>query len=126
MEQNEKSHNLETGRTGEDIASQFLEKKGYQIIARNYQAGKVEIDLICMKDKLLVFVEVKSRFNALVQPENAVDFAKQRNLARAAEIYLFKNKINDPIQFDIIAINFYHGKVDIAHFEDAFYPVFYK
>ncbi len=126
MEENEKARNKETGRLGEDLATQFLARSGYQIIERNYVAGKVEIDLICRKDKLLVFVEVKSRFNALVQPEHAVDFAKQKNMARAASVYLYKNAIVDPIRFDIIAINFFHGKIDIAHFEDAFYPVFYK
>jgi putative endonuclease len=126
MEQNEKTHNLETGRLGEDLACQFLERQGYQIMAKNYVAGKVEIDLVCKKNKLWIFVEVKSRFNALVQPEMAVDFAKQRNMARGASSYLHKNNITDPIRFDIIAINFFNGKVDIAHFEDAFYPVFYK
>ncbi|MDP3927849.1 MAG: YraN family protein [Bacteroidota bacterium] len=126
MEEKEKSHNQETGRIGEDIAYSFLAKKGYVLIAKNYRAGRVEIDLICKKDKLWVFVEVKSRFNALVQPELAVDYAKQRNIARAAGSYLQRYNIQEPVQFDIVAINFFHGKVDITHFEDAFYPVFYK
>ncbi|MFY8191284.1 MAG: YraN family protein [Bacteroidia bacterium] len=126
MEEKEKSHNQETGRIGEDIAYSFLAKKGYVLVAKNYRAGRVEIDLICKKDKLWVFVEVKSRFNALVQPELAVDYAKQRNIARAAGSYLQRYNIQEPVQFDIVAINFFHGKVDITHFEDAFYPVFYK
>jgi len=126
MEEKEPSHNQQTGRIGEDIAAQFLAKKGYQVIAKNYRAGKVELDLICKRDKLLVFVEVKCRFNAMVQPEMAVDYTKQRNIARAAGSYLQRYQIQDPVQFDIVAINFYHGKVDIMHFEDAFYPVFYK
>lgn len=126
MEEKEKSHNQETGRLGEDLAAQFLAKKGYQIVEKNYRAGRVEIDLICRKDKLWVFVEVKSRFNALVQPELAVDYTKQKNIARAAGVYLKRGNITDPIQFDIIAINFFHGKIDITHFEDAFYPVYYK
>lgn len=126
MEEKELNHNQETGRLGEDLAAQHLVKKGYEIVAKNYRAGRVEIDLICRKDRLWVFVEVKSRFNALVQPELAVDYAKQRNIARAANAYLKRANIQDPIQFDIIAINFFHGKIDLVHFEDAFYPVYYK
>ncbi|MCG9879945.1 MAG: YraN family protein [Bacteroidia bacterium] len=126
MEEKELNHNQETGRLGEDLAAQHLVKKGYEIVAKNYRAGRVEIDLICRKDRLWVFVEVKSRFNALVQPELAVDYAKQRNIARAANAYLMRANIQDPIQFDIIAINFFHGKIDLVHFEDAFYPVYYK
>ncbi len=126
MEEKDTKHNLETGRLGEDIAAQFLAKKAYVIVTKNYRAGKVELDLICRKNKLWVFVEVKCRFNALVQPEMAVDYIKQRNIARAASSYLQRYHIQDPVQFDIVAINFFQGKVDIMHFEDAFYPVFYK
>lgn len=126
MEEKEKAHNQEMGKLGEDIATQFLTQKSYIIVAKNYRAGKVEIDLICKKFNLLVFVEVKCRFNALVQPELAVDFTKQRNIARAASSYLYRYQIKGPVQFDIVAINFFQGKVDIMHFEDAFYPVFYK
>jgi putative endonuclease len=126
MEQQNQFHNIETGRKGEDLAANFLEQKGYRIVEKNFVASKVEIDIICKKDKLWVFVEVKCRNNALVQPEMAVGYSKQKNIARATSTYLYLHKIVEPIRFDIIAINFLNGKVDIAHFEDAFYPVFYK
>ncbi|OYU96349.1 MAG: endonuclease [Bacteroidetes bacterium B1(2017)] len=126
MENSNEKHNLETGRLGEEMAAEYLVKNGYQILEKNYRFGRVEIDLICCKNKLYVFVEVKCRHTALVHPELAVDFSKQRNIARAASTYLHKYNIVDPIRFDIIAINIFQGKADIAHFEDAFYPVFYK
>ncbi|MDZ4668029.1 MAG: YraN family protein [bacterium] len=126
MEHQNNLHNIETGKLGEDLATNFLVENGYEIIEKNYVATKVEIDIICKINKLWVFVEVKCRNNALVQPEMAVGFAKQKNIARAASSFLYQNKIVEPIRFDIIAINFLNGKVDIAHFEDAFYPVFYK
>jgi putative endonuclease len=126
METQDNMHNKQTGKMGEELAAKFLANKGFQIVCQNYVSSKVEIDIIARKDKLLVFVEVKTRFNALVQPEMAVDYTKQKHIARAASSYLSKHQIVDPIRFDIIAINFFNGKVDIAHFEDAFYPVFYK
>lgn len=122
----EKSQNNETGKLGEDLAVDFLTRKGYQIIERNFNSGNVELDIICRHLEDMVFVEVKARFNAIIEPEKAVGLAKQRNMARAAGGYMSLHKIISPVRFDIIAINFYDGKVDIAHFEDAFYPVYYK
>lgn len=126
MEPEEIQNHIQTGKMGEAMAEKYLLEKGYEIVARNFVAARVEIDLICRKDKLWVFVEVKTRHQALVQPELAVNFAKQRNMARAASTFLNRFQISDPIRFDIIAINIFKGNTDIAHFEDAFYPVFYK
>lgn len=126
MEKEENLHNRKTGKMGEDIACNFLIENGYEIIEKNYVSQKVEIDIICRKNKLWVFVEVKCRYNALVQPEMAVNFNKQKHIARAASTFLYRYNIVAPIRFDIIAINFLKGKTDIAHFEDAFYPVYFK
>ncbi len=51
-----------TGKKGEDLAAEFLTAEGFFIIERNFRFGKYgEIDIIAIKDKLLIFVEVKSR-----------------------------------------------------------------
>jgi putative endonuclease len=56
------NQNREYGNMGEDAAASFLEKKGFEIIERNYRFGKVgELDIISKKGKLLIFVEVKYR-----------------------------------------------------------------
>lgn len=70
MEKEENLHNRKTGKMGEAIACNFLIENGYEIIEKNYVSQKVEIDIICRKNKLWVFVEVKCRYNALVQPES--------------------------------------------------------
>ena len=54
-----KSHEL--GKNGEEIATEFLRKKGYKILERNFEASQGEIDIIAKDDKELVFVEVKTR-----------------------------------------------------------------
>ncbi len=122
----EKSQNKETGKLGEDLAADFLTRKGYQILDRNFTSGNVELDIVCRHRDEIVFVEVKTRYNAIIEPEKAVGKAKQRNMALAAGGYLARKKIVSNIRFDIIAINIFNGKVDIAHFEDAFYPIYYK
>lgn len=118
------SHNQEVGKIGEDLALKYLLDKGYELLERNYRAGKAEIDLLMKKENELVVVEVKTRFNAILEPEKAVGKSKQKTLAAGIEEYLNSNTLELNVRFDIISINFFYGKVDITHFEDAFYPGF--
>ncbi|MFC0185215.1 putative endonuclease [Pseudarcicella hirudinis] len=113
---------LDTGKLGEDLAERFLLEKGYQIIKRNYFYEKAEIDLITLKDKFLVFVEVKSLHNtSFGMPEDSVNKRKIQLILKAAENYIFENDWKGEIRFDIISIIFKKGDFEIMHFEDAFY-----
>ncbi|HET9946552.1 MAG TPA: YraN family protein [Patescibacteria group bacterium] len=49
------------GKAGENIAAEYLKKHGYKILERNFQGKQGEIDIISIKDNVLVFVEVKTR-----------------------------------------------------------------
>ena len=50
------------GKYGEDIAKDFLIKKGFEIVEMNYRYSRVaEIDIIASKKDVLHFVEVKTR-----------------------------------------------------------------
>ena len=49
------------GQMGEALATDFLRKKGFSILERNWRYRKSEIDIICKQDSVLVFVEVKTR-----------------------------------------------------------------
>ncbi len=108
---------LELGRIGENLAAQYLEKQGFLILERNYRFGKAEVDIIALKDKLLVFVEVKMRKNAnFGHPETTLSERKIELIHEAASNYTQNLAITTKIRFDIIAIT---GEV-IEHFEDAF------
>ena len=81
------------GKAGEDLTSDEYRKLGYKLLEKNYivpfgkQTG--EIDLIFLKDKELVFVEVKTRTNTKFGgPLDSVDFYKQQKLVRTAKMYL--------------------------------------
>ncbi|MCA0426289.1 MAG: YraN family protein [Bacteroidetes bacterium] len=118
----QESSTKEVGKKGEEIALNFLQKKGYELLERNYRAGRAEIDLI-MKDKqTVVAVEVKTRYNALYEPERAVSKNQQKTLAMGIEVFLKNNKLVLPARFDIVTIHYQQNKMEIAHFEDAFYP----
>jgi putative endonuclease len=109
------------GNRGERIAQQYLEKKGYEIIARNWRAKTGEIDLIARHGRALVFVEVKFRSStAYGQPEDTVTASKQRKLLLTTEYYCLKNNVDAPWRIDVVAIAPRpDGTDEILHFENA-------
>jgi len=117
---------LDTGRLGEDAAAEFLENKGWRIAERNWRSGRGEVDIIAWEnDRLLVFVEVKTRRgDGFGGPEASVDAKKQDLLARTAGAYMESIEYDWEIRFDILAIFMRNGKLqEIRHSEDAFFPM---
>lgn len=106
------------GRQGEHAALEFLEQKGYTVVARNYRYKRSEIDLIVQKENWLVFVEVKLRSSKQFGfPEESVKEAKRKKILEGAAQYLEETNWKGNVRYDIIAIQ---GQA-IEHFEDAFY-----
>ncbi len=115
-------HNKQFGQLGEDIAVQYLERKGYVIKQRNYRHGKVELDIICEYQNEIIFVEVKTRTtDVMAYPEQAVGKSKQRNIRLAAENFMEENNLTLSARFDIVAV-VKGDKFEVEHIEDAFYP----
>ena len=116
-------HN-ELGKRGEEIAQKYLEDKGYNILEVNWKAGRAEIDLIAKHNNILIFIEVKTRSNTLFgNPERAVNAKKEALLIRAAHAYLHKIDYEEEVRFDVISVVIpKDDRVEITHFEDAFFP----
>jgi|WetSurMetagenome_2_1015567.scaffolds.fasta_scaffold226555_3 putative endonuclease len=115
--------NKSTGTTGEEIAAQYLENKGYEIIARNWQYMHRELDIVAKKDNILVIVEVKTRAaHSIVTPLEAVTSRKQRLVISATSVFIEKHNINLEVRFDIISILYNHNNYQVEHIENAFYP----
>jgi putative endonuclease len=113
------SRNIEIGKHGEQLAAAFLQKKGFEIVARNYRASYTEIDLIVKRDNWIIFVEVKTRTSmAFGEPEQAVSALKARHIFRAAEHYIFSINWQGHVRFDVISVKLGLEPV-IDHFEDA-------
>ena len=107
------------GKQGEDQATDFLENRGFTVMARNYRYKHAEIDLIVQKDNWLIFVEVKTRSSdAFGEPETFVDYKKGRKIMEAAEEYIHTNDWHGHIRFDIISVKL-GSDPEIRHFEDA-------
>jgi len=115
-------NNKELGDKGEGIAADYLQKEGYEIKARNYRYSRNEIDIVALKDKILVFVEVKTRTsNYFGYPEESVTDRKAELIMEAADNYIYENGWQGDIRFDIIAIEFQSHKHLVHHFRDAFF-----
>ena len=113
------------GAFGEAAAADFLKRKGFRILARNWRCARGEVDLVARHRRTLVFVEVKTRQTSSPHsPESAVDRPKQIRLRRAGADYLQHHTFKhwDGIRFDVVAVrvNPRDEVVAVRHFEDAF------
>lgn len=76
-----KKFNLRTGKLGEEIAKEFLKKKGYKILEQNYKTKYGEIDLVCQRGKELIAVEVRTKIGDLYgSPEESLTKKKLRKV----------------------------------------------
>ena len=94
-----------TGAEGEKRVANFLRKKGFQIVKRNFQSKYGEIDIIAEDEKYILFVEVKTRKeNSLVSGIEAVDAFKQRRITLTANDYIVKTECQKQPRFDIAEV----------------------
>jgi len=75
------------GVFAETLAAALFRLKGYRIVARRYKTPVGEIDLVALKRKRLVFVEVKRR---RTQDDAAwtLPTRQRRRIVRAAQYWL--------------------------------------
>jgi putative endonuclease len=96
------------GRTGERLATEELERRGYHILECNFRGMRGEIDIIAEDARAgdLVFVEVKTRRgNAYGLPEEAITFRKRQKLLQVAAYYLDQYEQADRSwRIDVVAI----------------------
>lgn len=115
-------HNI-LGNSGEDSACEYLQKKGYSIIERNWRSGHKELDLIASNGSELVIVEVKTRSGRQFgNPQDAVTDRKIMRIVSAAHAYVRYHRIDLPVRFDIISIVNDGCEETIEHIERAFIP----
>lgn len=105
------------GDIGENIACVFLEKRGFEILERNYLRKWGEIDIITRKNGLVRFIEVKSVSRATstesgsretsldnYRPEDNMHPWKLKRLARAMQTYLLERKLDCDWQLDLVTV----------------------
>ena len=122
------------GILGEKIAQRYLEKKGYQILDKNYSSKFVsgpkrgEIDIVVQKLDIISFVEVKTLEErgepfSDISPEEKFNSTKKRKIMKMAENWLIEKKIplDSKWQIDVVSIkiNLEDKKAKICYFPNV-------
>jgi len=118
-----KSGNIVTGKRGEGLAVDYLDKKGYKIIERNFRTRFGEIDIVCSDGETLVFVEVKTKIgHDFGEPEEMVNKNKISKVKRMGEVYLQDKGLDCLCRVDMVAIVLkIDGKVErIEHYQAVY------
>lgn len=111
------------GQQAEALAASFLEARGYRVLARNHALRLGEVDLVCERDGVICFVEVRSRTgDAHGGPEETVDRRKARRVVLAATDWVERHGAHGrDLRFDVVAVTFEDaGATRVVHFPGAF------
>ena len=118
------SYNKDIGSFGEALARDYLISKGYKLLNMNFRNKFGEIDIICKKNNLLIFCEIKSRYsNSFGSPIESITCYKQKQIIKLSELYLISKKYyNFNVRYDIIEVifNTITSSHIINHVQDAF------
>ena len=101
---------------GEAVARQYLLDKGYSVVDCNYRKKWGEIDIVCQKGELLVFVEVKAvacvsnddllnvRRQGVFRPEQHLTREKRQRLRRVIETWCAEHKYTNDLRVDVLSV----------------------
>ena len=112
------------GQEGERVAARWLCRHGWRVIAWRFRSGHRDIDLIAERGGTVAFVEVKTRRrDRFGGPVGAVGWRKQRELVRAAAVWMDRHGgAEAAYRFDVIGVIIEGGRVRLCHVENAFSP----
>jgi putative endonuclease len=113
------------GRTGEELAAEHLERRGFVILDRNYRTRWGELDLVACDDERLVFCEVKTRTLGSASPLEGFREAQRRRVRRMALTWLQeqgRRTYVPDLRFDAVGVTIdATGRlVALEHLEGAF------
>lgn len=122
-----KSTNRHKGNFIETLASAYLMREGYSILARNYAYQGGELDIVARDNDTVVFVEVKSVWNNQQgNPAARVNAQKQKKIWKTACHFLSTQKENaprgfdTPCRFDVLTARTYQKPLQFIHYKNAF------
>ena len=112
---------MDIGRSGEQLAVEYLQRIGFQLLHRNWRYRHWEIDIIATKNDTIHFIEVKTRTSAYFgTPEQNITPRKMQNLMNAASAYLYQFPQWKRIQFDALSIILKGRDADYFYIEDIY------
>lgn len=117
-----KSIHLHIGNHGEALIADYLTKKGYAILMRNYRTQGGEIDIIARSKEYIMFVEVKMRTKHFFDLSTSITPSKQRKIIQTAEYFLMQHALyENACRFDVALLEpDVEGKLAITYLENAY------
>lgn len=119
MKSDKRTEKRKLGDTGESIACNFLKRRGFDILDRNYLKKWGEIDIIAKKKGVIRFIEVKTVSRVTLndevtqetyRPEDNLHPWKLKRLSRAIQTFLLERDIKGDWQFDVVTV-----RIDESH-----------
>lgn len=115
---------VERGRMAEEVTADYLEGRGWKVLARNQRTPLGEMDLVCEDGPVLVIVEVKARSgHTFGEPLESVGPRKERRLRAAAGWWLAEHGgCRHGVRFDVVVVELRaDGELrSLAHLADIF------
>ncbi|GEL17779.1 YraN family protein [Pseudonocardia asaccharolytica] len=111
------------GRRGEDVAVEYLEKRGLVVLTRNWRCRDGELDVVATDADKLVVCEVKTRSGTgFGEPAEAVTGRKAARIRRVTQAWLAAHKVRwCEVRFDVVAVLIEPGHpATLQHYEAAF------
>ena len=114
------------GEMGEQMACDFLQSRGHQILDRNWRAGHLELDIVSEAPDGLHFVEVKARTAPVTTTIlDQVNNVKQKRINAAALQYLNKKALKgQEVFFDVVSVLFDGPETVVRYFPQAWIPMY--
>ena len=93
------------GLWAEGLAALLLTLKGYRVLQRRYRSPVGEIDIVAVRRRRLVFVEVKAR-ESVEAAAHSVTVRQRRRIARAAAHWLARRPAyaGHDVSFDVVLL----------------------
>ncbi|MBZ9691079.1 YraN family protein [Clostridium sp. M14] len=119
-----KKFNKDIGTYCEKLSCYYLIENNFKILECNFKNFLGEIDIICIKNSILIIIEVKGRYNyEFGVPKESVSISKQKNIIKVTKSYInYKKLYNFNVRFDVIEVylNKLNSSYKINHIKDAF------
>lgn len=112
---------IQQGKKGEDLVARKLTREGFKILAQNYRKPFGEIDLIAIKNDLIIFVEVKMRQACYFDLAEVIIPSKQKKIIAVAKAYFAEyNYGHKTGRFDVALVEGTGENTTITYIPNAF------
>ena len=115
----------EVGIRGEELAAEYLQGIGVEIVERNWRCPYGEVDIVGKEGDVALLIEVKTRLRhgdgAAPFPEVAVDERKRNRYRLLGSIYLVEHPRIASVRFDVVSVELVDGDEPlITYYLNAF------